>query len=407
MCFHKCNEKGSITIEAAIVLPVFICVVISLSMLIKLIYIHDIIQHSIDEAASELAAYAYIYHVSDLQRVDDSIKDNLQDNSDKAEGHIETVVNAFDTLENAYTTGSDFVEGVESTTESDMGFGSKVDDIISKTKDLITEGGQLSNQGIDNINQLQQAFEEACKDPKKEAESIAWMLSKGIYSDAKTVLVVPLVKYTVRKYLFDDNLGNADQYFNKLNIYQNFEGLDFYSSTFFDGDENIDIVVKYRVNLPLPVKILPDIYMLQRSTTRAWLNGGDGTSLQETSIWDLPNKQRGMKIEELYGGNLPYDFPAIDIYDSTTKIGISIKSINLNSKSYQDKANLNRLLKQYVDDIKTQSTINYKQKNYYLEGKKLLFVIPKGSINDVNGAVLEQIKIYSKNNGIDITVEEL
>lgn len=407
MCFHKYNDKGSITIEAAIVLPVFICVVISLTMLIKLIYIHDIIQHSIDEAANELAAYSYIYHVSDLQKIDDSIKDNLQDNSDKAEGHIGTVVNAFDTLENAYTTGSDFVEGVSSTAESDMEFGSKIDRIINKTRDLLTEGGQLSDEGIDNINQLQKAFEEACKDPKKEAQSIAWMLSKGIYSDVKTVIVVPLVKYTVRKYLFESNFGNTDKYFNKLNIYQNFDGLDFYSSTFFDGDENIDIVVKYRVKLPLPVKILPDIYMMQRSTARAWLNGGDGTSLQETSIWDLPNKQRGMKIEELYGGNLPYDFPIIDIYDSATKVGTSIKSINLNSKSYQDKASLSRLLKQYVDDIKAQDTINYNQENYNLEGKKLIFVIPKGSLNDINGTVLEQIKIYSRDKGIDITVEEL
>jgi hypothetical protein len=405
---HKYNNKGSITIEAAIVLPVFICVVISLAMLIKLIIIHDIIQHSIDEAANELAAYAYIYHVSDLRKVDDSIKDNLQENADIVEGHIGTVVNAFDTLENAYKTGNDFVEDVGSTAESDMGFGRKADRIIDKTRELITEGGQLSKEGIDNINQLQKAFEEACKDPKREAKSIASMLSKGLYSDVKTVIAVPLIKYTVRKYLFENNLGNADKAFNKLNIYQGFEGLDFYSSTFFDGNENIDIVVKYRVILPLPVKVLPDIYMMQRSTARAWLNGGDGTSsFQETSIWDLPNKQRGMEIEALYGGNLPYDFPVIDIYDSASKVGTSIKSINLNSKSYQDKASLGRLLKQYVDDLKAQGTIKYKQESYYLKGKRIIFVIPIGSINDVNSTVLEEIKNYSKNNGIDITISEL
>lgn len=407
MGFNKYKDKGSITIEAAIVLPIFICVVISLAMLIKLIYIHDIIQHSIDEAANELAAYSYIYHVSDLEKIDDSIEDNLQDNSGKVEGQIGTVVDAFDTLGNAYTVGSGFVEDVGSTAESDMGFGSKVETIINQAGDLLTQGGQLSEEGIDNISQLQKAFVEACKDPKKEAESIAWMLSKGIYSDAKTVVAVPLIKYTVKKYLIESNAGHADKAFNKLNIYQNFDGLDFYSSTFFDGDENIDIVVKYRVELPLPVKILPDIYMMQRSTARAWLNGGDGTGLEELSIWDLPNKQRGIKIEELYGGNLPYDFPVIDTYDSASKTGTSIKSINLNSNSYQDKINLKRLLKQYVDDIKNQGTINYKQKNYYLVGKKLILVIPKGSINDVNSTVLEQIKSYAKDNGIDITVKEL
>jgi hypothetical protein len=408
MHLHNIKDRGSITIEAAIVLPVFICVVISLTMLIKLIYIHDIIQHSIDEAANELAAYAYIYHVSDLQRIDDTIKDNLQDNSDKVEGHMGTVVNAFNTLENAYTTGSDFVEDIGSTAESDMEFGLKIDRIVNKTKDLLTEGEQLSKDGIDSINQLQKTFEEVCKDPKSEAKSIAWMLSKGIYSDAKTVVAVPLIRYTVRKYLFDNTHGNTDKAFSKLNIYRNFEGMDFYSSTFFDGDENIDIVVKYKVELPLPVKILPDIYMVQRSTVRAWLNGGDGvTALNETSIWDLPNKERGMKIEEIYGGNLPYDFPVIDIYDKSSRIGTSIKSINLNSKSYQDKANLSRLLKQYVDDINSRRAINYKNEEYYLAGKELIFVIPKDSINDMNSTVLEQIKSYAKDNGVGITVNEL
>jgi hypothetical protein len=234
------------------------------------------------------------------------------------------------------------------------------------------------------------------------------MLSKGIYSDAKTVVAVPLIRYTVRKYLFENTHGNVDKAFNKLNIYKNFEGMDFYSSTFFDGDENIDIVVKYKVELPLPVKILPDIYMVQRSTVRAWLNGGDGvTALNETSIWDLPNKERGMKIEEIYGGNLPYDFPVIDIYDKSSKIGTSIKSINLNSKSYQDKANLSRLLKQYVDDINSHRAINYKNEEYYLAGKELIFVIPKDSINDMNSTVLEQVKSYAKDNGVGITVNEL
>jgi hypothetical protein len=401
------KNKGAITIEAAIVLPIFICIVISLSMLIKLIYIHDMIQHSIDEAANELATYSYIYHVSDLQKIDENIKDNLQGNSDRAEGHIGTVVDAFDTLGNAYTVGSEFADDIGAAAESDMEFGDKVDAIVDKTGELLTESGQLTEGVMSSINQLQMAFEEVCKDPKKEAESIAWILSKGVYSDVKTVVAVPLIQYTVRRYLIGSNSGNMNKNFNKLNIYQGFQGLDFYSSTFFDGDENIDIVVKYRVELPLPIKILPDIYVMQRSTARAWLNGGDGASLEETSIWDLPNKQRGSKIEELYGGNLPYDFPVIDIYDNASKVGTSIKSINLNSKSYQDKANISRLLKQYVDDIKSQDTINYKEEKYVLAGKKLIFIIPKGSVNDVNNTVIEEIKSYARDNGIDITVEEL
>jgi hypothetical protein len=403
----KHYSRGSITIEAAIVLPVFICVVISLAMLIKLVYIHDIIQHSIDEAANELAAYAYIYHISDIKEIDDSIKENLGEHAEQAEEHIETVVDAFDTLENAYTRSSDFVEEVDSTLASEISFISKANQIINQASSTYREGQQISQQGIDAVNNLYEVFKVVGKNPKAEAESLAWMLSKGLYSDAKTIIAVPVVKYTVKKYLQKSESEDLDSTLRKLNVYNGFNGLDFYSSTFFQENEDIDIVVKYRVELPLPVQVLPEIYMVQRSTVRAWLNGGDGTNMKESSIWDLPNKQRGMKIEELYGGNLPYDFPYIDIYDSASKTGTSIKSINLNSKSYQDKANLNRMLEQYVEDIGTRDTINYKQEKYDIKVKKLILVIPKGSINEHNRDVLEQVKSYADHNGIDLTISEL
>jgi hypothetical protein len=399
--------RGSITIEAAIALPVFICVVISLAMLIKLVYIHDIIQHSIDEAANELATYSYIYHTSDLQKIDDTIQDNMDENSAQAEEHIGVVVDAFNTLGSAYTTGSDFVDEVDSVAASGTSFASKAEQVLNNAGDLLGQGQEISKQGIDSINSLSKIFEEACKDPRGEAESIAWMLSKGIYSDVKTIVAVPLVKYTVKRYLQNNKSMDVNKYLEKLNIYNGFEGLDFYESTFFSGDENIDIVVAYRVMLPLPIKILPDLYIVQRSTARAWLNGGDGTSLKGASIWDLPNKQRGLKIEELFGGNLPYDFPVIDIYDAAEKKGTSIKSINLNNKTYQDKAKLNKVLQQYVDEIKSCNTIKYKQQNYDITLKKLIVVIPKDSINDNNKDVIEQIKDYAASNGIDITISEL
>lgn len=407
MCWHRDGNRGSITVEAAIVLPVFICVAISLAMLIKLVYVHDIIQHSINEAANELAAYAYIYHVSDLQKIDDTIQDNIDQNSDQAEKHIGTVVDAFDTLEKAYNTGAEFTEGVHNAAESESSFASKAEQIFSQAGDLYVDGQQLTQQGIDSINDLSKVFEELGKDPKKEAESIAWMLSKGIYSDAKTIAAVPLVRFTVQRYLQNVTTGDINKRLKMLNISKGFEGLDFYQSSFFSGDEDIDIVVAYRVELPLPIKILPDIYMVQRCTARAWLDGGDGTSLEEASIWDLPNKQRGVKIEELYGGNLPYDFPVIDIYDAASKTGTSIKSINLNNKTYQDQTKLKKVLQQYLEDIKSCNLIKYKQQDYELINKRLIIVIPKGAINDNNRTVLEEIKEAAISNGVEISISEL
>lgn len=401
------KSRGAITVEAAIVLPIFICVAISLTMLIKLIYVHAIMQHAIDEAANELSAYAYIYHISDLQEIDDSIEDNLNRNAEQAEAHSAAVVDAFDALENAYEEFDDLAKEVGKEEKPEVSFADKAGAILNQAESMLETGEQVTKRQIDSMENLYKAFEEACANPKKEAQSMAWMLTKSVYSEAKSIMAAPLVKYSVRKYLRNARAEDIDQSLKRLNVCNGFAGLDFYSSSIFEGNEDIDIVVKYKVELPLPIKLLPDIYIMQRSTARAWLNGGDGLSQEETSIWELPNKQRGMKIEELYGGNLPYDFPYIDTYDAATRTGTSIKSINLNSKTYQDPVKLKRTLKQYVEDIKGCGIISYKQENYTLAAKRLIIVIPKGSVNSSNGAVLEQIKAYAASNAIDITINEL
>lgn len=404
---NKAGSKGAITVEAAIVLPIFICIVISLAMLIKLVYIHDIVQHSIDEAANELAAYSYIYQISDLQEVDDTIQDTIENNGAQAESHTETFIDAYETLEESLQAGKEAASDITEISEGQGSFKEKAGDIIDKASDMYNTGTQLTEENMQNIKELQKIFEEVSKNPRKEAESIAWMLSKGVYSDAKTIIAVPIVRQTVKKYMLRNGFADIDESLKRLNISGGFNGLDFYSSNFFNNNQDIDIVVKYKVELPLPIKLLPDIYVAQRSTARAWLDGGDGESSSLFDIWALPNKERGMKIEHMYGGNLPFDFPVIDIYEQATMTGTSIKSINLNSKTYQSGEALRKKLFSYVDALKEKNAIIYKNQNYSLLNKKLVLVIPKDSLNDNNRALIEQSKSYAEANGIYVTINEL
>ncbi|MDF2521831.1 MAG: TadE-like protein [Clostridia bacterium] len=401
------TSRGAITVEAAIVLPVFICVVISLAMLIKLVYIHDVMQHAIDEAANELAAYAYIYHISDLEEIDSSIQDTMDDNAAQAEGHAEIFIDAYETMDNTIQEGKSTAEDIGAIAGGEGGFLDKAGDILDRAAEAGKSGEQLTKENLQSINDLQRLFDEAGKDPRKEAESIAWMLSKGMYNDAKTIIAVPVVRQTVKKYFKQLGGADVDASLRKLNISGGFYGLDFYSSSFFNGNQDIDIVVKYKVELPLPIKLLPDLYIAQRSVARAWLEGGAEDSLEQFDIWALPNKQRGLKIEEMYSGNLPYDFPVIDAYDEQTRTGTSIKSINLNSKTYQKDEALKKRLTSFVDDLKDSNVINYKNQSYSLWNKKLIVVIPKGSINESNRLLIHEMIKYANANGIQVTVNEL
>lgn len=43
------SNKGTITVEASIVLPIFICAILTIGFLTKVVYVHEKIQNVINE----------------------------------------------------------------------------------------------------------------------------------------------------------------------------------------------------------------------------------------------------------------------------------------------------------------------------------------------------------------------
>ena len=64
-------------------------------------------------------------------------------------------------------------------------------------------------------------------------------------------------------------------------------------------------------------------------------------------VWDLGWQARGLKIEDRLGGNLVANFPTIDKFKNG--VATSIKSVDLNAKTYQDMGKLRSKLKGYAN----------------------------------------------------------
>lgn len=62
-------SKGSITLEAAITLPLFIIAVIMFAFVIKLYYTQEIIQQAITGASSEMSVYSLLYYKTDAEEL--------------------------------------------------------------------------------------------------------------------------------------------------------------------------------------------------------------------------------------------------------------------------------------------------------------------------------------------------
>lgn len=72
-----------------------------------------------------------------------------------------------------------------------------------------------------------------------------------------------MLKPYSRKYINEDKINHSQ-------VLNGFEGLSFNESSVLNGDEFIDIIVNYRIRLPIILFALDDMVMVQRVRLRSW-----------------------------------------------------------------------------------------------------------------------------------------
>jgi hypothetical protein len=383
--------KGAMTLEAALVLPVLLCAFLTVVFLIKTVYTYVIIDHAIKEAASEIASSCYIYHISGLRDLHDSARNGINDNAEQFRGQMETVFDAFDSLKSMKSGLEQGLQGI--------------DDSIGNIKDAGEDFEELVN-----------SVEAAASDPLKELKSIACFIAGGAFEDAKTQLFIPVLKLYMKKYLVTDQVKDAGERLKLLNVEGGFDGLDFSQSSFLsDRNEKIDLVVQYKIHLPLPVPFLPDVEITQRATVKAWMGGDETSGVLDGSegtedLWSLTNFQRGRKVRTIFGANLPSNFPVIAKYSGGK--AVMIKSMDMTAATYQKGDNAEKLLKSYTRELagfKGQKEPWGGEKIVIdpadIKSRELLLVIPQNPLSEANEKLLASIVRDAEAKGITLVVK--
>lgn len=174
--------KGSLTVEAALVLPIFVFAIISIIYFIKIVYIQESIQYAITETANEIATYAYI-------------------------------------LDNG--------------------------EIIDAQQDIHNAIG------------------------KESLNSIA-AVGLGYLNNAIGIGIV--------NNMMDKHISKED--YQHWHIVGGKSGMDYSKSSFMLENEDIEIIVSYKLKIPLPVPVsnIEEIPMLQRVVVRTWTGNGNFNS---------------------------------------------------------------------------------------------------------------------------------
>ncbi len=273
------TNRGSLTIEAAIVLPMFIFVILSIMSLMKLVIAHEIIQHSISESANQLAGYSYVLNATGLKEKYDGVMDDVI----SGKGPFDEIIN---NVENLKTEAENLDESIKKTSEAFQKITGKasfsvdyVQNNINNAKDVIDglqDSSDSINNGTEELKDLADNVEGVIKNP----ESLIALIGYELIEKGKSF---GLGFYTEKmlKYIFLDYEPGNDP-LEKLGVVGGINGLEFNNSKLFSVENNgskeyedIDIVVNYKFNPKMPIPAITEIDVVQRAVVRAWMDGGE------------------------------------------------------------------------------------------------------------------------------------
>jgi len=123
------------------------------------------------------------------------------------------------------------------------------------------------------------------------------------------------------------------------------------------------------------------------------------------SVWALNKWDRGRAIEKALGHTLG-NRQTIDKLVGRT--ATSIKSIDLNAKTYQNMSKLGSKLREYVDDLADFKGTRYKRVDYLpgqdFDDRVLELAIPSRGVTAAQRQALEQAIRYGASRGVDVRI---
>ena len=367
------GEKGSVTLEALVILPVFIIAVMTMAFILRAVYVQEYIQHAITQAAEEIAGASYLYGVTGALTIQRDIEGAADRSVDKVR---DTVMKSWE-LENW---------------EPDSGTGG-IGGAIGESG-----GGTGLESGVNEFVDF---------------------LAECLKGKVNGLIFGGYAKSVTGKYLMSGTPGYEffiESKIKGLNVMGGYSGIDFSDSEFlFNGSEDVVVHVKYRLISPFGLIGFSRMEVTQRAHARAWLYGGDGVEYEEIKeeefdIWSLPPLDRGTKLQSIFNANLPFSFPHLSSYSNGT--ATLIRSLDTTAKSYQSPNTLYNTISGYIKDIRDYEG---QPKPWGSSGivippddireRRLILVIPSNDIDARYSDVIDTCIREALNNGVYLQVE--
>ncbi len=182
------------------------------------------------------------------------------------------------------------------------------------------------------------------------------------------------------------------------NGYVRYEDISCDGSTFFAGNDDILLDVSCKADYPLSVGTTLRV--------RGWVRGDSPLSslIQEgVSVWSFDNFTRGKMIRDIFGGDLPYDYPVIASFQDG--VALMIKSVDTTKSTYQDTERLKQEIRAMIEKLQAFQGVPGEIEADAIKSKKLLLVVPENTQPEQANALFESVRNYGVVHQIQVEIQ--
>lgn len=223
------HRRGSLTVEAVLILPIFMAAILFISYFIKAHLVQDIVQDALTEAVVEVSALSYPYSLSGAKGLMNAINDDNDSRIKALAEHFEEVSLIIETVQKPAT--SELEEAEESS-------------LLRRVTPV--EMFRLA-KGLAAGNTMEMA-----------EDAITEQLILGTMGELLTA-----------------KDGNVITRMDALGIEGGLDGLDFTGSEFYCDGGILDVQVQYKLTKVDPFGFIDGVLLKNRAVCRAWMGGID------------------------------------------------------------------------------------------------------------------------------------
>ena len=210
------HSKGALSIEASISYSIFLMVIVTILYVMRIVYVHGLIQHAVSQTAKELSMYSYVYQAVGAGDLNQQVSNATGSRTEQFNADIGEVVGFYEAL---------------------------------------TSGSTPSYNGT--------------TDPDEFMKNIAAALAGEAGREVNHQLFELAARPLLESYIGADSKGNgADTRLKALRVIDGMAGLNLSSSRFFEDGCTVDLVVCYTVDPLMPIDILPELNLANRACIR-------------------------------------------------------------------------------------------------------------------------------------------